>query len=131
MIFVACQYMFNILSEFGRFKIRLANSLALRDVMTLSTYFSLTKADTDKIKRSENPGLDLVWALESEDVISPTDISELVEGLRDCNLGGVVDTIREDLPRTFSPPSISEGKKLYQCNKVNVGNGRYPCEHTW
>ncbi|PIK49779.1 hypothetical protein BSL78_13332 [Apostichopus japonicus] len=108
-------------SSFRLFKVDLADHLNVAMVQRLSILLGLKPGEIDSIKRSKTLGLEMVNLLENRRVITPTDITDLLDMLQELKLPGLAARMQQSFQA-----KTSQGKKhqdLYLEGKTLVAPG--------
>ncbi|PIK41281.1 putative NLR family CARD domain-containing protein 4 [Apostichopus japonicus] len=105
----------NLAEGFGRFKNDLADHLDLPVIHKLSNLLGLKRGEIDIIERYRTPGYMMVNRLESQGVISPTSITDLVNMLHQLNLAGLSESIQKSFNQK-RPEYSSRRHQLYDEN---------------
>ncbi|XP_071843413.1 uncharacterized protein [Apostichopus japonicus] len=96
---------------FGRFKVDLANHLDVPTIQQLSILLGLEPGEIDSIKRSETPGLEMVILLDNRRIITPTDITDLLDLLQELKLASLAARIQESFQAKTS--QAKKARNLY------------------
>ncbi|KAJ8050391.1 NLR family CARD domain-containing protein 4 [Holothuria leucospilota] len=81
---------------FGMFQVELASNLSNDSVRKLATIFNFSPSKFDKVKRDS---LAFVRVLKEEGIITPSDISSLINALQSINRGGIAKAVQESFER--------------------------------
>lgn len=82
-------------SGFDLFMVDVALLLPFATVMRLAVMFNFSPAETDDVERSKNRGYAFVTFLREKGIITPTDVSLLLEALKAIDRLGVANDVEE------------------------------------
>ncbi|XP_071852000.1 uncharacterized protein [Apostichopus japonicus] len=83
-----------LFTDFGRFKVRLAELLTTEIILSLATFFMFPLAKIDELRHAQKcPGLLMVSLMEERGKIKPNDISPLLTALDKLELQGLLSTL--------------------------------------
>ncbi|KAJ8051090.1 NACHT, LRR and PYD domains-containing protein 2 [Holothuria leucospilota] len=96
---------------FGKFVIELKESLTTENKIEVATVLGFRPAPIERIQLDTADGYAFTQLLQERGIISSSDITPLIDALKECNLRGIVQTITESFQRNVqcqAPPTISE-----------------------
>ena len=88
------------MTDYGQFKVALADLLTIDLIISLATFFMYPPAKIDELRNTtESRGQLMVSLMEERGQIQRNDVSQLLNGLEKLGLHGLLNTVKEIIPQ--------------------------------